>query len=158
MCELEGGVTTGLLQGVKAALLFVASALSFCSPDHPEQCYTLPKLGATATVLLGTCIYYASCPERCTPGAAARAAASRTTAAELDPIETLPSRESEPLPEDAVVPRATWDAAFEAADPGGDGSASMQELLAQLRALLAGKRGGGMHNGLARGAWPTEKF
>ena len=62
VCELEGGVTTGLLQGVKAALLFVASSAAFCSSAHPEQCYTAPKLGATATVLTGTCIYYATCP------------------------------------------------------------------------------------------------
>ena len=62
MCELEGGVTTGLLQGVKAALLFVASSAAFCSTAHPEQCYTPAKLGATLTVLGGTCIYYASCP------------------------------------------------------------------------------------------------
>ena len=73
VCELEGGVTTGLLQGVKAALLFVASAACFCSDEHPEQCYTLPKLGATATVLAGTVIYYASCPARCTPGGGAAA-------------------------------------------------------------------------------------
>ena len=62
VCELEGGVTTGLLQGVKAALLFVASSAAFCSAAHPEQCYTPAKLGATATVLGGTCIYYATCP------------------------------------------------------------------------------------------------
>lgn len=71
VCELEGGVTTGLLQGVKAALLFVASAACFCSDAHPEQCYTLPKLGATGTVLAGTVIYYASCPARCAPGGGA---------------------------------------------------------------------------------------
>ena len=55
-------VPTGLLQGVKAALLFVASSAAFCSTAHPEQCYTPAKLGATLTVLGGTCIYYASCP------------------------------------------------------------------------------------------------
>ena len=49
---------------------FVASAAFFCTDDHPEQCYSLPKLGATGTVLLGTVIYYATCPARCEKGCA----------------------------------------------------------------------------------------
>ena len=40
VCELEGGTSTGLLMGVKAAFLFFGSAVSFCSPEHPEQCMT----------------------------------------------------------------------------------------------------------------------
>jgi drug/metabolite transporter (DMT)-like permease len=58
VCELEGGTSTGLLMGVKAALLFCASAAAFCSPSHPEQCITPLKLGAIASVLLGAVLYY----------------------------------------------------------------------------------------------------
>ena len=59
ICELEGGVSTGLLMGVKAALLFFASAVFFCDSTHPEQCLTPSKGIATVVVLLGTTIYYA---------------------------------------------------------------------------------------------------
>lgn len=91
VCELEGGVTTGLLQGVKAALLFVASSAAFCSDEHPEQCYTLPKLGATATVLAGTLLYYASCPARCQ--------GRRQSPRRREPIATeLPGLEEESAP------------------------------------------------------------
>ena len=67
VCELESGVSTGLLMGLKAAALFVASALCFCreqSPwpnalePHDEQCMTQLKVGATAVVLCGTAVYY----------------------------------------------------------------------------------------------------
>ena len=52
-------------------MLFVASAACFCTPQHPEQCYSAPKLGATTAVLVGTVIYYAACPARCAQGLAA---------------------------------------------------------------------------------------
>ncbi len=67
VCELESGVSTGLLMGLKAAALFLASALCFCKdqspwPDlldyHKEQCMTRTKAGATAVVLFGTAVYY----------------------------------------------------------------------------------------------------
>ena len=58
VCELESGVSTGLLMGVKAAALFLASALFFCNEDHPEQCMTPSKSTATAVVLFGTAVYY----------------------------------------------------------------------------------------------------
>ena len=58
VCELEGGVSTGLLMGIKAASLFFFSALFFCSPDHPEQCMTILKLISTIVVVAGTGIYY----------------------------------------------------------------------------------------------------
>ena len=51
ICELEGGVSTGLLMGVKAALLFFASAVFFCDSTHPEQCLTPSKGIATVVVL-----------------------------------------------------------------------------------------------------------
>ena len=58
VCELESGVSTGLLMGVKAAALFLASALFFCNEDHPEQCMTPTKSAATCIVLVGTAVYY----------------------------------------------------------------------------------------------------
>lgn len=61
VCELEGGVSTGLLMGLKAAALFFFSALFFCSTDHQEQCLTTYKLGGTAIVLTGTAVYYGGC-------------------------------------------------------------------------------------------------
>ena len=65
VCELEGGVSTGLLMGIKAVMLFFASALFFCDDAHSEQCLTPLKAIATAVVLLGTVIYYmptSACP------------------------------------------------------------------------------------------------
>ncbi|KAL3931380.1 MAG: hypothetical protein SGPRY_001146, partial [Prymnesium sp.] len=44
VCELEGGVSTGLLMGVKAAMLFFGSAVFFCDDDHSEQCLTKYKI------------------------------------------------------------------------------------------------------------------
>ena len=58
VCELESGVSTGLLMGVKAAALFLASALFFCDDAHREQCLTPKKSLATAIVLIGTAVYY----------------------------------------------------------------------------------------------------
>ena len=58
VCELESGVSTGLLMGVKAAALFLASAVCFCDEDHTEQCLTPKKSLATAVVLIGTAVYY----------------------------------------------------------------------------------------------------
>ncbi len=58
VCELESGVSTGLLMGLKAASLFFASAAFFCSSDHPEQCMTLLKFLSTVVVLVGTAVYY----------------------------------------------------------------------------------------------------
>lgn len=67
VCELESGVSTGLLMGLKAAALFVASSVCFCksqSPwpelleEHSEQCMTSTKTLATAIVLTGTALYY----------------------------------------------------------------------------------------------------
>ena len=57
-CELEGGVSTGLLMGVKAVILFFASSLCFCNPHRPEQCMSIAKGLATGVVLLGTTLYY----------------------------------------------------------------------------------------------------
>jgi drug/metabolite transporter (DMT)-like permease len=61
VCELEGGVSTGLLMGLKAAALFFFSALFFCSDDHLEQCLTATKLGGTIIVIGGTAVYYGGC-------------------------------------------------------------------------------------------------
>jgi drug/metabolite transporter (DMT)-like permease len=58
VCELEGGTSTGLLMGVKAAFLFFGSSVSFCSPEHPEQCITVYKLAATTCVCAGAALYY----------------------------------------------------------------------------------------------------
>ena len=58
VCELESGVSTGLLMGVKAATLFLASAICFCDEAHTEQCMTPAKASATAIVLVGTGVYY----------------------------------------------------------------------------------------------------
>ena len=58
VCELESGVSTGLLMGVKAATLFLASAICFCDEAHSEQCMTPAKASATAIVLFGTGVYY----------------------------------------------------------------------------------------------------
>ncbi|KAL1524425.1 hypothetical protein AB1Y20_019320 [Prymnesium parvum] len=58
VCELEGGVSTGLLMGVKAAALFFGSALFFCDEEHSEQCLTTYKFAATVVVLVGTGVYY----------------------------------------------------------------------------------------------------
>ena len=51
-------MSTGLLMGVKAAALFLASAAFFCDEAHPEQCLTTAKASATVIVLLGTAVYY----------------------------------------------------------------------------------------------------
>lgn len=51
-------MSTGLLMGVKAAALFLASAACFCDEAHPEQCMTTAKASATVIVLLGTAVYY----------------------------------------------------------------------------------------------------
>lgn len=58
VCELEGGTSTGLLMGVKAAFLFFGSSVSFCSPEHPEQCLTRYKLAAVVCVISGASMYY----------------------------------------------------------------------------------------------------
>lgn len=67
VCELESGVSTGLLMGLKAAALFLASAVCFCKDQSPwpekldahrEQCMTPTKVAATCIVLLGTALYY----------------------------------------------------------------------------------------------------
>jgi hypothetical protein len=58
VCELEGGTSTGLLMGVKAAFLFFASAVSFCDEEHPEQCMSTFKLVAVCFVVLGAILYY----------------------------------------------------------------------------------------------------
>ena len=58
VCEAEGGVSTGLLQCLKAVLLFGASDLLFCDEDS-DQCLSLGKGCATLLVVLGTMIFYA---------------------------------------------------------------------------------------------------
>lgn len=58
VCELEGSVSTGLLMGVKAAGLFIASAICFCDDDHSEQCMTVAKSFAVFIVMVGTMVYY----------------------------------------------------------------------------------------------------
>lgn len=57
ICEKEGSVSTGLLQGLKAIMLFGASSLAFCHVQQ-SQCYTPFKGAATAVVVLGTLVYY----------------------------------------------------------------------------------------------------
>lgn len=88
VCELEDGVSTGLLMGVKAAALFFFSAMSFCDAAHPEQCLTAAKVTATVTVMVGTCVYYLPQPKG---SACCRPRPARTTPRDGEEPKT-PSR------------------------------------------------------------------
>ena len=115
ICELEGGVSTGLLMGVKAALLFFASAVFFCDSTHPEQCLTPSKGIATVVALLGTTIYYAPeeklprLPRACRP-CAAHLAGARAPVVPSDAGVSAP-----------VVELSAADDGAAAADGGGGG-------------------------------------
>ncbi|KAH8050195.1 hypothetical protein JL721_11456 [Aureococcus anophagefferens] len=85
ICDREGSVATGLLQGLKAVLLFGGSSLAFCDRQE-SQCMTRPKVLATAIVVAGTAIYYLAPTTSPADLAAARDAgkgAEHTTAYEL---------------------------------------------------------------------------
>jgi len=94
VCELEGGVSTGLLMGLKAAFLFFFSAAFFCDELlHPEQCLTPAKLTGTVVVLVGTAVYYGGCDRLCNALFKSRAAGEKhggtqlLDGAEFDAIE-----------------------------------------------------------------------
>mmetsp|Transcript_5657 Transcript_5657/g.15007 ORF Transcript_5657/g.15007 Transcript_5657/m.15007 type:complete len:475 (-) Transcript_5657:483-1907(-) len=118
VCELESGVSTGLLMGLKAAALFVFSALCFCKPqspwpqlldDHREQCMTRMKTFATCIVLVGTAVYY--WPEKQT--GALSSDGTRVAGLELEPASgTQPSTSKKPrFPRlDGGVPMAEFTA------------------------------------------------
>lgn len=57
ICDREGSVSTGLIQGLKAVLLFAGSSVAFCHRQE-SQCMTRHKVTATAIVTLGTAVYY----------------------------------------------------------------------------------------------------
>ena len=57
ICDREGSVSTGLIQGLKAVLLFAGSSVAFCHRQE-SQCMTKHKVTATAIVTLGTALYY----------------------------------------------------------------------------------------------------
>jgi len=57
VCEREGAVATGLLQGAKAVALLFGSAAAFCGRQE-SQCLTPSKMAATAIVIGGTLLYY----------------------------------------------------------------------------------------------------
>ena len=87
ICDREGSVATGLLQGLKAVLLFGGSSLAFCSRQE-SQCMTRHKVLATAIVVAGTAIYYlapSTSPAELAASRDAAKGAEQTTAYELVP-------------------------------------------------------------------------
>jgi hypothetical protein len=52
LLRLVGAVSTGVLQSLRAALVFFVSSLLFCK-THPEQCYNFIKFISTVIVING---------------------------------------------------------------------------------------------------------
>lgn len=66
VCEREGSVATGLLQGGKAVALLLGSAAAFCHRQE-SQCLTPSKVAATVIVVGGTLLYYWRPPKVAAP-------------------------------------------------------------------------------------------
>lgn len=92
ICQIEGSVSTGLLQGLKAILLFAASSVAFCHRQE-SQCLTPAKGAATVVVVLGTLVYYS------VPSVAANTPEpSRSGAVGLKRVDSAQWQELVPMP------------------------------------------------------------
>ncbi|KAJ9457913.1 hypothetical protein DIPPA_17922 [Diplonema papillatum] len=58
----DGAVVTGLMQGFRSCFTFAVSAMCFCSPATPTQCFSYRKGFATVLVVAGTLIYSFASP------------------------------------------------------------------------------------------------